>query len=76
VDRDPGRGSLVTADDFGKVKLFRYPCVTAGAIHKEYRGHSSHVTNVKFSKDGKYVYSVGGNDRTVIQWKVREDLNP
>ena len=39
-------GYLVTADDFGKVKLFRYPCVVANADGKRYGGHSSHVTRM------------------------------
>ncbi|CAM9297903.1 unnamed protein product, partial [Heterosigma akashiwo] len=36
---------LATADDFGKVKLFRYPCADKTADFQEYSGHSSHVTN-------------------------------
>jgi microtubule-associated protein-like 6 len=33
-------------------------------------GHSSHVTNVKFSKDDTYLFSTGGNDNCVFQWKL------
>ena len=73
---------LATADDFGKVKLFRYCHLSKNDFvrrypnmveHSEYslgRGHSSHVTNVKFSNDDKYVISVGGNDTCVFQWRV------
>ena len=39
------------ADVFGKVKLFRYPCYEKNFIAKEYFGHSSQVTNVKFCTD-------------------------
>ena len=32
------QGYLVTADDFGKVKLFNYPCVYNDAPYREYKG--------------------------------------
>jgi hypothetical protein len=47
--RSNSRNTLATADDFGKVKLFKYPCCVEKAAYKEYMGHSSHVTKVKFS---------------------------
>ena len=70
---------LVTADDFGKVKLFRYPCVIPGANNNVERGHSSHVTNVRWMSsqqhgEDSHVLSCGGNDRCVFQWKnVKEE---
>ena len=30
------RELIATADDFGKVKLFRYPCIVPNADHKPY----------------------------------------
>lgn len=48
VDRAPDGNVLATADDFGLVKLFRYPAL--GPDHTKYYGHSSQVTNIKFSK--------------------------
>jgi len=33
-------------------------------------GHSSHVTNVRFMSDDKYIISTGGEDQTVMQWRV------
>ncbi|TYZ57872.1 hypothetical protein PybrP1_010272 [[Pythium] brassicae (nom. inval.)] len=65
---------LATADDFGLVKLFRYPCVARHAGALEHRGHASHVTNVRWSAGDAYVVSVGGNDRCVMEWKVVRDL--
>ena len=52
------------------VKLFKYPCVVERAAFKEFSGHSSHVTRVKFSSNDKYVLSVGGNDKTLIVWET------
>lgn len=61
---------LATGDDFGKVKLFRYPCVKEGSGFKMGRGHASHVTSVAFTRDEKFLVSTGGNDRCILQWKI------
>jgi microtubule-associated protein-like 6 len=73
VDRDKNRTVLVTADDFGKVKLFKYPCAIEKASFKKFIGHSSHVTNIKFSHNDEYVISTGGNDKSIFQWKYYKD---
>ena len=64
------RGLVVTGDDFGKVKLFNYPCVVKSSPSLAGSGHSSHVLGVKFMNRGKEVVSVGGNDFSVILWKL------
>ena len=64
------QGLLVSADDFGAVNLFRWPCILPGAAHKKYTGHSAHVTNVAFTAADHSVISTGGDDRTVFQWEV------
>ena len=70
VDFSSARDLLATADDFGTVKLFNYPCLTKGASFVVGAGHSSHVTNVRFNKDGQYLVSCGGNDRAIFKWHV------
>jgi echinoderm microtubule-associated protein-like 6 len=52
------------------VKLFRYPCYEERAKFKEYFGHSSHLTEVKFLAGDNYLTTVGGNDKTVIVWET------
>jgi WD40 repeat protein len=69
VDRSLIYNLVVTADDFGLVKLFRYPCVDDGAKCNTYQGHSSHVTNVRWTK-GEHLMSVGGNDKCLFVWKL------
>jgi WD40 repeat protein len=65
-------GHLVaTSDDFGKVNLFRYPCVKAGAQSVAYHGHSSHVMNVRWTVGDEFVLTCGGNDKCVMQWSHR-----
>jgi len=81
-DLDPTGKLLASSDDYGHVNLFRYPVVPpANYQHmptnkapaqqcekRTYTGHSSHVQNVRWSPDGQYLFSVGGNDKTIIQW--------
>jgi WD40 repeat protein len=62
-------GSLiVTGDDFGLVNIFRDPCRN-GSKPLSLRGHSEHVVRVDFSPDDSYIFSVGGYDQTLMQWK-------
>ncbi|XP_067875081.1 LOW QUALITY PROTEIN: echinoderm microtubule-associated protein-like 2 [Heterodontus francisci] len=61
---------LSTADDFGKVNLFSYPCLHPRAPNHKYSGHSSHVTNVAFLHDNTHLISTGGKDMSIIQWSV------
>ena len=73
VDRSHDGRTLATVDDFGKVKLFRYPCYSKKAASKEMTGHSSHVTNVAWTHDDKYVLTTGGNDKCIFQWKTERE---
>eukprot|EP01027_Heterolobosea_sp_BB2_P004130 GEZU01006275.1.p1 GENE.GEZU01006275.1~~GEZU01006275.1.p1 ORF type:complete len:106 (+),score=32.77 GEZU01006275.1:171-488(+) len=64
---------IVAGDDFGNVLLFNYPTWKAKAAHKKFKGHSAHVKNVTFSADGERVFSAGGRDMTIIQWKLSSE---
>lgn len=61
---------VATADDNGLVKLFNCPAVVHDAPHRAYRGHASHVMNCRFLKEDTHLVTVGGADRSVIQWKL------
>eukprot|EP00639_Heterosigma_akashiwo_P015290 CAMPEP_0206366550 /NCGR_PEP_ID=MMETSP0294-20121207/3519_1 /ASSEMBLY_ACC=CAM_ASM_000327 /TAXON_ID=39354 /ORGANISM="Heterosigma akashiwo, Strain CCMP2393" /LENGTH=872 /DNA_ID=CAMNT_0053812637 /DNA_START=230 /DNA_END=2845 /DNA_ORIENTATION=+ len=73
VDRAKEGKLLATSDDFGRLKLFNWPCATKGAGFDDCRGHSSHVTNVKFTLDERNIVTAGGNDRCVFQWDLALD---
>lgn len=75
VDRSPDGQYLVSGDDFRRIKLFSYPSPKEKAKFKDYKGHAEHVTNVRFSADGKYVYSVGGLDKAVMQFEVKKEMS-
>ena len=61
---------LACADDFGKVKVLRYPSIQKGSEGVVGVGHSSHVTCVKFGPKDDVIFSTGGEDNCVFQWKV------
>ncbi|XP_041941967.1 echinoderm microtubule-associated protein-like 5 [Alosa sapidissima] len=69
VDANFSSQVLVTADDYGLVKLFRYPCIRKGAKCRKYLGHSAHITNARWSHDYQWVITIGGADHSVFQWK-------
>ena len=71
MDRSPDGSIIATGDDFRRVKIFRYPCPKEKSKFKEYKGHSEFVVNIKFSKDGTWLYSVGGLDKAVFQFEVK-----
>lgn len=73
VERSPSGKVLATVDDFGKVKVFKYPCAIEKAGSNAFKGHSSHVTNCTFTKSSRYLLSTGGNDKALFQWKYAED---
>jgi len=60
---------IAAGDDNQHVCLYRYPAITPKAQGATFVGHSSHVTRVRFSPDGSQLFSTGGRDESVIQWK-------
>lgn len=70
VDRSKNRKFLATGDDFQLVKLFKYPSVVPKSAFKSYKGHSSHVTRVRFLCEDTFLVSTGGLDKTSIIWKT------
>ncbi|GBG25699.1 Echinoderm microtubule-associated protein-like 1 [Hondaea fermentalgiana] len=64
-------GQLVLAgDEYGRVELYRYPCIDAIAGHKTYRGHAGDARNARFTCDDAYAITVGGQDRCIMQWRL------
>lgn len=68
-DIDRTKRVIATSDDYGKVKLFRYPSPVERSSFLQYNGHSSHVTCVRFTNNNKHVLSTGGNDKAIFQFK-------
>ena len=69
VDMSKDQTLIATGDDYGLVNVYRSPCREDHKA-KSYRGHSEHVTNVKiFEDDNSMMFSLGGQDQTLIQWR-------
>lgn len=67
---DLGYQLCATGDDDGLVKLFRYPSCIEESKAVAGKGHCAHVMGVKLAPDASKVWSIGGNDTAIIQWKV------
>jgi WD40 repeat protein len=70
VDFSSDKTLIATGDDYGLVNLFRNPC-RSGAKPISLRGHSEHVVRVRFHNNDQYLFSVGGYDQTLMQFKRR-----
>jgi len=64
---------IASGDDFGVVRLHRYPALEPSA-HVKYSGHSSFVVGVEFLRDvsgeEERLITCGGNDMSIFQWKL------
>lgn len=72
VDTSSDGRLIATADDFGLVNIYRNPCLNLKHKARSYAGHSEHVVRSVFSQDCKRMFTVGGYDKAVVQWKVKE----
>ena len=73
VDRAKHCNVLVTADDYSGLKLFRFPANKSNQSYNRFSGHSSHVSNVRFTHKDEYVISLGGEEKSIIQWKFTNE---
>jgi hypothetical protein len=60
-------------DNFGNLKLFRWPCWAVGAAAHEFRGHGAAVGDLVFTNEDTHVISCGASDRSIMQWRHKED---
>lgn len=60
---------VATADDFGLLNVYRYPVVSLKHKARSYCGHSEHVVRSIFTPDGSKIFTIGGYDKAIIQWR-------
>jgi len=71
IDDDGGRKMVASGDDSGMVSIFKYPILESKPKNVDtYYGHSAHVTNVRWAEDDSYLFTTGGGDLSVFQWRV------
>jgi len=63
---------LAAVDEKGRVKVYTYPCIKNGAASVQGHGHSAHITNVRFNSADSHMFTLGGSDRSVFQWKITQ----
>ena len=70
--RSNDKKHIAIADAFGQIKVYRYPCLDKRAKFASGFGIASHASNIRWSKDDRYIIVTGGRDRTVLVWRVDE----
>ena len=65
-----GYNMIACSNDFSEIRIYRYPCLKKGSGHISLKGHCSHVTNVKWGINDERLFSTGGEDQCIMQWKV------
>ena len=61
---------LAASDEYGGVRVYRYPVLDSKADYIDLRGHTLHVTKVAFNKSDSHLMTCGGSDRALMQWKM------
>lgn len=69
VQISPDGQLVVSCDDWGLVNMFRNPAVDNTHASKSYSGHSEHVVRAAFTPDSSRMFTIGGQDKALIQWK-------
>lgn len=72
VSLSPDHSTLVSCDDFGLLNFYRYPVLDNTHQAHSYAAHSEHVVRAEFSPDGSRLWSVGGQDKALIQWRKKQ----
>lgn len=57
-------------DDFGRIRLYNFPTWRSDVKNTCIKGHSSMVTNCKYSTDGNMLATSGGLDYSVCLWET------
>jgi len=71
VDASSDRRYAVAGDDFSTICVYNFPVLKNSQACRRLTGHSEHVPKTRFYDDNgdNMIISIGGNDRTIIQWK-------
>ncbi|KAL3861141.1 hypothetical protein ACJMK2_007210, partial [Sinanodonta woodiana] len=75
VCRSNFRDLMVTGDDEGILRLYKYPSSRLRADCRSAKMYSAEVKATAFSCDDTIVISCGGNDTSIIQWSVVDAMS-
>lgn len=70
-----GEDGVVAAvgDNYGRIRLFRYPCTSSFASSKNYWASTTPITRIKFIAGDSYLVSLAGQDKAIMQWAHKRD---
>lgn len=54
---------------YSRLNLYNKPCIEGYNKCRTYRAHAGYVGRVAFTEEGDRLFTVGGYDKTIIQWK-------
>ncbi|KAH9157942.1 hypothetical protein AeRB84_000261 [Aphanomyces euteiches] len=75
LNRNRASTILVAGDQYGHVRLYKYPCLPATNLCHQYSGHCGRISHVEFSMDDQFVVTSGEEDRCLFQWRVENEAN-
>jgi microtubule-associated protein-like 6 len=70
LSNEHGNVVIATGDNYGRIRLFRYPCDTALAQAKLYRAHggASPISKLRWVCGDQYLVSVSAKERNIMVW--------
>ncbi|CAM9676121.1 unnamed protein product, partial [Chrysoparadoxa australica] len=72
---DNSNKAVATGDSFGRLRLLRYPSLSAHCIPKTYRGHGGKISRTRWAMGDSHLITTGAQDRSIMQWRhERDDL--
>lgn len=72
VVRSAAGDLLVSTDDWGLMNVYNYPVCDYSHQPRSYSGHSEHVVRAAFTPDGSRLFTIGGQDKALIQWRKKQ----
>lgn len=71
---------FITGFADGLIRVYKYPVLFERAKFIEFRAHKGTVASVCLTVDNKHIISAGGDDSTIIVWRLTRcgnlDLQP
>jgi WD40 repeat protein len=64
---------IASGDNYGRIRLYRYPATSAFAASKLYWASSSPITRIRFAAGDSALIALTGVTKSVMQWKHKRD---
>lgn len=71
VIEELGYQLLAVGNSDGQVLVYKYPSLSPGSDFIELTGHSGPISEIRFDKASKTLFTLGSDDDTILQWKLQ-----